>query len=56
MGETYPLVGVVDDDVSVRESLEGLIRSAGLRVETFASAKEFLARARTMVPGCLVPM
>ena len=54
MGETYPLVGVVDDDVSVRESLEGLIRSAGLRVETFASAKEFLARARTMVPGCLV--
>jgi FixJ family two-component response regulator len=35
------VVFVVDDDVSVREALEGLIRSAGLRVETFASAQEF---------------
>jgi FixJ family two-component response regulator len=48
------IVFVVDDDVSVREALEGLIRSAGLRVETFASAREFLARQRADLPGCLV--
>src|SRR5882672_4842459 len=54
MSETYPPVYVVDDDLAVRESVASLIRSAGLRVETFPSAKEFLARARTMVPGCLV--
>jgi len=48
------IVLVVDDDVSVREALEGLIRSAGLRVETFASAQEFLARERADLPSCLV--
>jgi FixJ family two-component response regulator len=47
-------VFVVDDDVSVRESLESLIRSAGWRPETFASADEFLARPRVRVPSCLV--
>jgi len=45
---------IVDDDVSVREALGSLIRSAGLRVETFASAREFLARPLTDAPSCLV--
>ena len=49
-----PIVLVVDDDVSVRESLELLIRSAGWQPETFASAQEFLARPRVLVPSCLV--
>src|SRR5262245_51499137 len=47
-------VFVVDDDVSVRESVELLIRAAGWKVETFASAQEFLARARAKVPSCMV--
>jgi FixJ family two-component response regulator len=47
-------VFVVDDDISVRESLELLIRFAGWRPETFASAQEFLARPRVMAPSCLV--
>src|ERR1700694_1651039 len=54
MRETFPPVYVVDDDVSMRESVGSLIRSAGLRVETFASAQEFLARPRAEVPSCLV--
>jgi len=49
-----PVVFVVDDDVSVRESLELLISSAGWRCETFASAAQFLARPRLTVPSCLV--
>jgi len=49
-----PIVFVVDDDISVRESLEGLLRSAGWRVETFVSAADFLAYPRTNVPCCLV--
>jgi FixJ family two-component response regulator len=49
-----PVVFVVDDDVSVRESLELLIRVSGWNVETFASAREFLARPRALVPSCLV--
>ena len=49
-----PTIFVVDDDVSVRESLEGLIASAGWRVATFASARAFLDRARAPGPGCLV--
>jgi len=52
--EPEALILVVDDDVSVREALEGLIRSAGLRVESFASAQEFLARPPADAPGCLV--
>jgi FixJ family two-component response regulator len=47
-------VFVVDDDVSVRESLELLILSAGWQPETFTSAEEFLARSRTGSPSCLV--
>lgn len=45
---------VVDDDISVRESLELLISFAGWQPETFASAAEFLARPRTLTPSCLV--
>src|SRR5262245_28191791 len=48
------IVFVVDDDVSVRESLELLIKSAGWQPETFASAQEFLSRPRPTVPCCLV--
>ena len=47
-------VFVVDDDMSIREGLGSLIRSAGLRVETFASAQEFLARPQADFPSCLV--
>ena len=49
-----PVVFVVDDDISVRESLELLIRSAGWQPETFPSAQEFLSRPRPLVPNCLV--
>jgi FixJ family two-component response regulator len=49
-----PIVFVVDDDVSVRESLESLIDSAGWQAETFASATEFLASPRPLCPSCLV--
>lgn len=48
------IVFVVDDDASVREGLGSLIRSAGLGVEIFASAQEFLTRSRPDVPSCLV--
>jgi FixJ family two-component response regulator len=48
------IVFVVDDDASVREALARLIRSAGLRVETFASAEEFLSRPRAEAPSCLL--
>jgi len=48
------IVFVVDDDISVRESLELLIRSAGWKCETFASAHEFLDCPRPVVPSCLV--
>ena len=49
-----PIVFVVDDDVSVRESLEALIRCEGWQAETFASAHAFLSRPRVMTPSCLV--
>jgi FixJ family two-component response regulator len=54
MSHATPIVFVVDDDVSVRESLELLIRSAGWQPETFASAQEFLSRPRVLAPSCLV--
>ena len=54
MPAPLPIVFVVDDDISVRESLELLIESNGLRPETFESAQEFLARPRVKVPSCLV--
>jgi FixJ family two-component response regulator len=49
-----PIVFVVDDDVSVRESLEALIGLEGWQVETFASAEAFLSRPRGFAPSCLV--
>ncbi|MGU7782241.1 response regulator transcription factor [Burkholderia sp. PU8-34] len=52
--QATPVVFVVDDDISVRESLEAMIRYAGLIAETFASAQDFLGRPRTTVPNCLV--
>src|SRR5258707_1452271 len=52
--EPVPQVYVVDDDVSVREALSSLIRSAGLSVRTFASASELLGRLEQEQPGCLV--
>lgn len=54
MPDATAIVFVVDDDVSVRESLELLISCAGWQPETFASAQEFLVRPRIPVPSCLV--
>jgi FixJ family two-component response regulator len=54
MPHARPVVFVVDDDVSVRESLELLIASAGWQPELFVSAQEFLSRPRALVPSCLV--
>jgi FixJ family two-component response regulator len=51
---TTPLVSVVDDDESVRESLRGLIRSVGLRVQTFASAEEFSNSEQLERTDCLI--
>lgn len=52
--QATPIVFVVDDDVSVRESLELLIRSAGWQPETFETAREFLSRPRVLAPSCLI--
>lgn len=49
-----PNVFIVDDDISMRESLESLVRCAGWQPETFASAEEFLAHPRAAVPSCLL--
>jgi FixJ family two-component response regulator len=54
MPNIRPIVFVVDDDVSVRESLELMLRTAGWQSQTFASAQEFLSRPRPSVPCCLV--
>lgn len=54
MTPATPVVFVVDDDISVRESLELLIQSAGWRPELYASAHDFLARPRPLAPSCLV--
>ena len=54
MLDVRPIVFVVDDDISVRESLELLIRCEGWHPETFASGQEFLTRPRDLVPSCLV--
>jgi len=54
MSRGTAVVFVVDDDISVRESLESLIRFAGWQPQTFASAQEFLSHPRVFVPSCLV--
>jgi FixJ family two-component response regulator len=51
---TTPIVFIVDDDLSVRESLESLVLSVGWQAETFASAEDFLDRPRVVAPSCLV--
>src|SRR2546423_3165060 len=54
MSQATPMVFVVDDDASVRRSLESLIDSAGWQTETFASAQDFLSSPRVSAPSCLV--
>lgn len=54
MSTPIPIVFIVDDDVSVRESLELLVRCGGWQPQTFASAQEFLDYPRSLVPSCLV--
>ena len=54
MTQVKPIVFVVDDDVSVRESLAALMRYAGYQAEMFATAREFLDRPAAQVPSCLV--
>ncbi len=54
MSSAIPAVFIVDDDVSVRESLELLVRNESWKPEAFASAQEFLNHPRTMIPSCLV--
>ena len=51
MSQTDAIVFVVDDDISIRESLEGLLHCEGWQVETYASAAEFLARPRVQTPS-----
>jgi FixJ family two-component response regulator len=52
--EADPIVFVVDDDLSVREGVESLLRSVGLRVETFRTAQEFSRHSRPEAPACVV--
>jgi len=54
MSDGEAMVFVIDDDESMREALKSLIRSVGLRVETFASAQEFLESRRPNVAACLI--
>jgi DNA-binding NtrC family response regulator len=54
MNENNPLVCVIDDELSIRESLSNLLRSAGLKVQAFASAQEFLTNWPQEAPSCLV--
>ncbi|MGO8985515.1 MAG: response regulator transcription factor [Terriglobales bacterium] len=54
MKEHDPIVFVIDDDRMIRDGLQSLIRSVGLRVETFASAQDFLGAKRQDTPACLV--
>jgi FixJ family two-component response regulator len=52
--EPDAIIAIVDDDASVREGLQSLIRSAGWRVETFVSAQEFLGRLGAQAPSCVI--
>src|SRR5262245_66203410 len=54
MSEANAIVFVVDDDEGMRQSLKNLVRSVGLRVETFGSAQEFLRSKPIDAPGCVV--
>jgi FixJ family two-component response regulator len=54
MSDTKPVVYIVDDDVSVRESLEAMVAECGFKPEVFASAEGFLGHTRQLSPGCLI--
>jgi FixJ family two-component response regulator len=54
IANSRPIIFVIDDDISARNSLAALIRCGGWQVETFASAREFIARPRPLVPSCLL--
>src|SRR5271168_745358 len=54
MNQNNPFVCVIDDELSIRESLSNLLRSAGFKVQVFASAKEFLCNWPLEAPRCLV--
>lgn len=54
MPDTRPVVYVIDDDISVRESVEAMVDEAGFKPEAFASAEEFLKHPRRPLPGCLI--
>src|ERR1700756_4178104 len=54
MNGNAPLVGIIDDELSVRESLSDLLESVGLKAQAFASADEFLTKWSLEVPSCLV--
>src|SRR5271166_1887181 len=54
MTEDQPTVFVIDDDVSVRDAIKGVVRSVGLRAETFASTQDFLRKWQPDRPSCLV--
>lgn len=54
MSEAEPVVFVIDDDASVREAVEDLLHSVGLRVQSFAATQEFLSAKRTDAPSCIV--
>jgi FixJ family two-component response regulator len=54
MSEDRPTVFVIDDDVSVRNAIEGVVKSVGLRAETFESTQDFLSRNPSDGPSCLI--
>ena len=54
MKELEPVVFVIDDEALIRDGIQSLIRSIGLRAETFASARDFMAAKRPDAPACLV--
>jgi FixJ family two-component response regulator len=54
MTEERPTVFVIDDDVSVRDAIEGVVKSVGLRAETFESTQDFLSRHPSDGPSCLI--
>jgi FixJ family two-component response regulator len=49
-----PLIAVVDDDAAIREAVQSLLRSVGLRAEGFASARDFLQSGRLQATACLI--
>jgi len=54
MTEDRPTVFVIDDDASVSDAIQGMVRSVGLRAETFASTRDFMGKCPPAGPSCLV--